>query len=100
MIPNLTDAYISSCATQRKSKEALVGHEVQKSIVKLVLSVCTFCFSLLGSASGQTSRPVTLTDLVKYAGPDRDRILFEGAKKEQMSSGIRQSSHQADRKGF
>ncbi len=41
---------------------------------------------LIGStavtARGQASRPATLADLAKYSGADRERILYEGAKKE------------------
>jgi iron(III) transport system substrate-binding protein len=38
--------------------------------------------SLLGSAWGQSAKPMTLTDLAKYTGSDRGRLLYDGAKKE------------------
>src|SRR5947199_9974061 len=38
--------------------------------------------SLLESAWGQSAGPVNLTDLAKYTGPDRARLLYDGAKKE------------------
>ena len=41
-----------------------------------------FLLSLLGSAWSQSSKPMALADLAKYNGPDRSRILYEGAKKE------------------
>ncbi len=34
------------------------------------------------SAWGQAARPTTATELARYLGPDRERILYEGAKKE------------------
>ena len=41
-----------------------------------------FLSSLLGGAWGQSAKPMTLTDLAKYTGPDRGRLLYDGAKKE------------------
>jgi ABC-type Fe3+ transport system substrate-binding protein len=41
-----------------------------------------FLSSLTGSAWGQSAKPTTLTDLAKYTGADRGRLLYEGAKKE------------------
>jgi iron(III) transport system substrate-binding protein len=41
-----------------------------------------FLSTLLGSAWGQSAKPTTLADLAKYTGPDRGRLLYEGAKKE------------------
>jgi iron(III) transport system substrate-binding protein len=38
--------------------------------------------SLLGSAWCQTPQPKTTAELAKYAGSDRERLLYEGAKKE------------------
>src|SRR5688572_4852680 len=38
--------------------------------------------SLLGDALCQAPQPRTATDLAKYLGPDRERLLYEGAKKE------------------
>jgi iron(III) transport system substrate-binding protein len=41
-----------------------------------------FLSSLLGNAWGQSAKPTTLADLAKYTGPDRERLLYDGAKKE------------------
>jgi len=38
--------------------------------------------TLLGNAWCQTLAPRTAADLAKYAGADRERVLYEGAKKE------------------
>jgi iron(III) transport system substrate-binding protein len=38
--------------------------------------------SLLGEAWCQAFQPRTATDLARYLGPDRERLLYEGAKKE------------------
>lgn len=38
--------------------------------------------TLLGNAWCQTPPPRTAADLAKYAGADRERVLYEGAKKE------------------
>jgi iron(III) transport system substrate-binding protein len=38
--------------------------------------------TLLGSASAQAPRPTTLAELAKYTGSDRERLLYDGAKKE------------------
>jgi len=41
-----------------------------------------FLSSLLGGAWAQSPKPATLPDLAKYTGADRDRVLYDGAKKE------------------
>lgn len=41
-----------------------------------------FLTSLLGNAWGQSAKPTTLADLAKYTGRDRERLLYDGAKKE------------------
>jgi iron(III) transport system substrate-binding protein len=41
-----------------------------------------FLLSLFGIARGQSAKPATLADLAKYTGADRERLLYEGAKKE------------------
>src|SRR5262245_36877341 len=39
--------------------------------------------AFLGQAAwGQTARPTSSADLAKYAGADRERLLYDGAKKE------------------
>jgi iron(III) transport system substrate-binding protein len=41
-----------------------------------------FVGSMVATAWGQASRPSALADLVKYVSADRERLLYEGAKKE------------------
>jgi iron(III) transport system substrate-binding protein len=50
--------------------------------VRALLLVIVFVGSTAATAWGQASRPSTLADLAKYTGADRERILYEGAKKE------------------
>ncbi len=50
--------------------------------MKLLVSFMILLASLSGAASAQTSKPSTLADLVKYSGADRERVLYEGAKRE------------------
>ena len=49
-----------------------------RTIVTAMICLAT----LMGDAWGQSARPATLADLAKYTGPDRERLLYEGAKKE------------------
>jgi iron(III) transport system substrate-binding protein len=37
---------------------------------------------MVATVWGQASRPTTLADVAKYSGADRERILYDGAKKE------------------
>ena len=46
------------------------------------VSAVVFLSSLLGSAWAQSPKVPTLADLAKYTGPDRGRLLYDGAKKE------------------
>ncbi len=46
------------------------------------VSAVVFLSSLLGSAWAQSPKASTLADLAKYTGPDRGRLLYDGAKKE------------------
>ena len=50
--------------------------------MKTFLSVVFLFVTGLGSAWSQVAKPMTLADLAKYTAPDRERILYEGAKKE------------------
>ncbi|MBI2090680.1 MAG: extracellular solute-binding protein [Deltaproteobacteria bacterium] len=50
--------------------------------MKALLTAVIFAVSILGSAWGQTAKPTTLADLAKYTGPDRERILYDGARRE------------------
>lgn len=46
-----------------------------------IVAVAIF-LSLTGGASAQGNKPKTIAELAKYGGPDRERVLYEGAKKE------------------
>ena len=48
----------------------------------LFAAMLSLSILLGGSAWGQSAKPMNLTDLAKYAGPDRARLLYDGAKKE------------------
>ena len=50
--------------------------------MKHSIGVVVFALALTTSAWAQGIKPTTLSDLAKYKGPDRERILYEGAKKE------------------
>ena len=41
-----------------------------------------FLSTLLGNAWSQSTKPTTLADLARYTGSDRERLLYDGAKKE------------------
>jgi iron(III) transport system substrate-binding protein len=49
---------------------------------KTCFAATVFLLSLLGSAWGQGAKPTLPGDLAKYTGSDRERLLYEGAKKE------------------
>jgi iron(III) transport system substrate-binding protein len=51
---------------------------VQKKILAAIISI----FAFAPHVWGQSAPLVTLTDLAKYRGADRERVLYEGAKKE------------------
>ena len=46
------------------------------------LNVIVIAISLWDTAWCQSARPTTTADLAKYAGADRERVLYDGAKKE------------------
>ncbi len=50
--------------------------------MKILASALLFSAMLLGKAWSQAPAPRTAVDLAKYAGADRERVLYEGAKKE------------------
>jgi len=50
--------------------------------VKTLVTALFVSATLAGNAWGQSSRPQTAADLAKYLGADRERLLYEGAKKE------------------
>ena len=50
--------------------------------MKIWIAAILLAVSLGGSAWGQSPRPQTAADLGKYLGADRERVLYEGAKKE------------------
>jgi iron(III) transport system substrate-binding protein len=50
--------------------------------MKTFVATMLIAVSLAASASGQSARPQSAADLAKYSGADRERLLYEGAKKE------------------
>jgi len=50
--------------------------------MKTWIAVILVSVSLAASAWSQSARPQTAADLAKYLGADRERLLYEGAKKE------------------
>ena len=50
--------------------------------MRFSIMVVVLVLALLPNAWAQGSKPSTLADLTKYNGADRERILYEGAKKE------------------
>ena len=46
------------------------------------LAAMLFLATVLGNAGAQGFKPMSLADLAKYDGADRERMLYEGAKKE------------------
>lgn len=50
--------------------------------MRALVTAAIFVAGTLGSAWGQMAKPATLADLAKYAGPDRERVLYDGARKE------------------
>jgi iron(III) transport system substrate-binding protein len=50
--------------------------------MKTLMLAMLVSVSLLGDTWCQAPQPRTATDLAKYLGPDRERLLYEGAKKE------------------
>lgn len=50
--------------------------------MKLLIAALSVILSLPASSGAQGSKPTTLADLAKYKGADRERLLYEGAKKE------------------
>lgn len=49
---------------------------------KTCFAATVFLLSFLGSARSQGAKPTLPGDLAKYTGSDRERLLYEGAKKE------------------
>ena len=50
--------------------------------MKSLLAIILLISITYGSAWGQGVKPTSISDLAKYTGADRERILYEGAKKE------------------
>jgi iron(III) transport system substrate-binding protein len=50
--------------------------------MKTFVATILIFVGLAGSAWGQSARPQSAADLAKYSGADRERLLYEGAKKE------------------
>ena len=50
--------------------------------MKYLITVVALILALSVSAWAQGGKPTTLAELAKYKGADRERMLYEGAKKE------------------
>jgi len=50
--------------------------------MKFLIAVVGLVLSLSVSAWAQSTKPSTLSELARYKGADRERLLYEGAKKE------------------
>ena len=50
--------------------------------MKGILAIFLLISITHGSALGQGVKPTSISDLAKYTGPERERILYEGAKKD------------------
>src|SRR5215471_13028701 len=50
--------------------------------MKILMTAILIFMGLSGSALCQTQMPKTASDLARYLGADRERLLLEGAKKE------------------
>src|SRR5215472_17727962 len=50
--------------------------------MKSVFSVLLFALALVSPASGQTAKPMSIAQLAAYNKPDREKVLYAGAKSE------------------
>jgi iron(III) transport system substrate-binding protein len=50
--------------------------------MNVLLMVLLAIFLWTTSASAQTVKPMSIADLAAYSKPDREKVLYEGAKKE------------------
>src|SRR5690242_6688331 len=50
--------------------------------MKTVFSVLLFALALVSSVSAQTSKPISIEQLAAYNKPDREQVLYDGAKSE------------------
>jgi iron(III) transport system substrate-binding protein len=50
--------------------------------MKSVFSVLLFALALVSSVSAQTSKPISIEQLAAYNKPDREKVLYDGAKSE------------------
>lgn len=50
--------------------------------MKSVFSVLLFVLALVSSVSAQTSKPLSIEQLAAYNKPDREKVLYDGAKSE------------------
>jgi iron(III) transport system substrate-binding protein len=56
--------------------------DMRMSARQKLFTALMFVLVLLGDARGQTGKPATLANLANYRGADRERLLYDGAKKE------------------
>ena len=58
------------------------------SVRHTLLAAMFFLFNSVRKRMGSSAKPVNLTDLAKYTGPDRARLLMMGPKKRASFCGI------------
>ncbi|HUK39416.1 MAG TPA: extracellular solute-binding protein [Candidatus Acidoferrales bacterium] len=51
-------------------------------LYRILFAIAVSVFNLAGIANGQNKKPASLAELAAYVGPDREQILFAGAKSE------------------
>src|ERR687896_199433 len=64
------------CNQQQRS--SIIGRSMMRVLLLLLLAL----LSWPASSSGQTGKPMSIAELAAYSKPDREKVLFEGAKKE------------------
>src|SRR5918999_1761495 len=64
------------CNQQQRS--SIIGRSMMRVLLLLLLAL----LSWPASSSGQTGKPMSIAELAAYNKPDREKVLYEGAKKE------------------
>src|ERR1043166_2958194 len=50
--------------------------------VKFTIYICLALLTLAQAGQAQTTKPMTVSEIAAYNKPDREKVLYEGAKKE------------------
>jgi iron(III) transport system substrate-binding protein len=56
--------------------------EGERLQVKFTIYICLALLTLAQAGQAQTTKPVTVSEIAGYNKPDREKVLYEGAKKE------------------